>query len=158
MNGRDYFFLTHEEFATKVERGEFLEHATVHQNFYGTLVSEVLHRIEQGIDVVMDIDVQGAAQVRRCGHPQIREALVDLFVMPATDEELAGRLVNRQTDSAEVIALRLQNAIEEMSHWHEYQYRLVSASREEDYLRFKSLLIAERLRISRLISSSTPRS
>ena len=156
MDGRDYFFLSHEEFAAKVERGEFLEHATVHQNFYGTLVSQVLHRIEQGIDVVMDIDVQGAAQVRHCAHPQIRAALVDLFVMPATDRELEARLTGRNTDSAEVIALRLKNAMEEMSHWPEYQYRLLSTTREHDYLQFKALLLAERLRVRRLNSFATP--
>lgn len=157
VHGRDYFFLTQEEFAAKVSRGEFLEYATVHQNSYGTLVSEVLHYIEQGIDVVMDIDVQGAAQVRECTHPQIRAALVDLFVMPATDRELEARLTGRNTDSPEVIALRLKNAIEEMSHWPEYAYRLLSTTREEDYLRFKSLILAERLRVSRLITQ-TPQS
>jgi guanylate kinase len=156
IDGRDYFFLTHEGFAEKVSRGEFLEHATVHKNSYGTLASEVLQYIERGIDVVMDIDVQGAAQVRSCQHPQIRAALVDLFVMPATNRELEARLTGRNTDSAEVIALRLQNAIEEMSHWHEYQYRLLSSTREEDYLRFKALLLAERLRVSRLISENPP--
>jgi guanylate kinase len=150
VDGRDYFFLSREEFDAKISAGDFLEHATVHGNSYGTLKSEVLQRIGRGEDVVMDIDVQGAAQVRACKDPQIRLALVDLFVMPPTREELAARLTGRQTDSAEVIALRLQNAIEEMSHWHEYQYRLLSATREEDYTRFKSLLLAERLRISRL--------
>lgn len=152
-DGRDYFFLSHQAFDAKVAAGEFLEHATVHGNSYGTLKSEVLHHIAHGTDVVMDIDVQGAAQVRACTDPQIRNALVDLFVMPATDEELAARLTGRQTDSAEVIALRLKNAIEEMSHWHKYQYRLISASREEDYSRFKALLVAERLRVARLIAT-----
>ncbi|MEN9992203.1 MAG: guanylate kinase [Verrucomicrobiota bacterium] len=155
VDGRDYFFLSHEAFIQKVQNGEFLEHATVHKNYYGTLTSEVLQYIEKGIDVVMDIDVQGASQVRACSHPQIRAALVDLFVMPATDRELEARLTGRNTDSAEVISLRLQNAIEEMSHWHEYKYRLLSTTREEDYLRFKSLLLAERLRVDRITSPTS---
>jgi guanylate kinase len=75
---------------------------------------------------------------------------VDLFVMPPDEQELEARLRGRATDSEEVIALRLKNAIEEMSHWREYQYRLVSATREEDYQRFKALLLAERLRVARL--------
>lgn len=154
VDGHDYFFLSREAFDAKIAAGDFLEHATVHGNSYGTLKSEVLQYIDRGIDVVMDIDVQGAAQVRACTDPHIRIALVDLFVMPATDEELAARLTGRKTDSPEVIALRLKNAIEEMAHWHKYQYRLISATREEDYTRFKALLIAERLRVARIIQSS----
>jgi guanylate kinase len=154
VHGRDYFFLSREEFDQKVACGDFLEYATVHGNSYGTLKSEVLHFIQKGYDVVMDIDVQGAAQVRSCTDPEIRRALTDLFVMPPTDEELAARLTGRKTDSEEVIALRLKNAIEEMAHWHEYQYRLISATREEDYIRFKALLLAERLRVSRITATS----
>ncbi|MFM2169911.1 MAG: guanylate kinase [Verrucomicrobiota bacterium] len=156
VHGRDYFFLSREEFDKKIACGDFLEHATVHGNSYGTLKSEVLQFIHKGMDVVMDIDVQGAVQVRSCTDPEIRRALVDLFVMPPTDEELAARLTGRKTDSEEVIALRLKNAIEEMSHWHEYQYRLISSTREEDYLRFKALLVAERLRVSRVTANDLP--
>jgi len=152
VDGRDYYFLSREAFDDKIAAGDFLEHATVHGNSYGTLKSEVLQYIQRGIDVVMDIDVQGAAQVRSCTDPEIRLSLIDLFVMPPTNEELEARLTGRMTDSPEVIALRLKNAIEEMSHWHKYQYRLISATREEDYVRFKALLIAERLRVSRIIA------
>ena len=149
-HGKEYFFLSVEEFTAKVAAGDFLEHALVHGNHYGTLRSEVLGRLAAGVDVVMDIDVQGAAQVRACEDPAIRLALVDLFVMPPDEAELARRLRGRGTDSDEVIALRLQNAIGEMSHWPEYRYRLLSATPEEDFERFKSLLVGERLRVSRL--------
>ena len=98
----------------------------------------------------MDIDVQGANQVRSCSDTQIKKALIDLFVMPPSEEELRGRLTGRGTDAEEVIALRMKNALEEMEHWPEYSYRLISATREEDYLNFKSLIVAERLRVSRL--------
>lgn len=98
----------------------------------------------------MDIDVQGAAKVRAIGDWEIRSALVDLFVMPPDETELEARLRGRGTDSEEVIQLRLQNAIEEMAHWRDYTYRLISATREEDYTRFKALLIAERMRVTRL--------
>lgn len=151
-HGNEYYFLSTEEFGQKVEAGEFLEHAEVHGNQYGTLRSEVLDRLAKGQDVVMDIDVQGADQVRRCEDPAIQRALVDLFVMPPDERELEARLTGRGTDSEEVIALRLRNAIEEMAHWPEYRYRLLSATREEDYSRFKALLLAERLRVSRLES------
>ena len=149
-HGREYYFLREEEMTQRVAAGDFLEHAYVHDNHYGTLRSEVIDRLASGIDVVMDIDVQGAALVRACDDPAIRLALVDLFVMPPDEEELAARLNGRGTDSAEVIELRMRNAIDEMRHWPEYKYRLLSASHEEDYAKFKALLIGERLRVDRL--------
>ncbi|WP_193214913.1 guanylate kinase [Luteolibacter marinus] len=151
-HGREYYFLTVDEFQQRVAAGDFLEHALVHGNHYGTLRSEVLERLEEGTDVVMDIDVQGAAQVRACADPAIRKALVDLFVMPPDEDELARRLRGRGTDSDEVIELRLRNAIDEMRHWPEYRYRLLSGAPENDYARFKSLLFGERMRVARLVA------
>lgn len=149
-NGTDYHFLTHEDFRNRIHTGEFLEHAEVHGNLYGTLKTEVLHYLTKGIDVVMDIDVQGANQVRACDDSRIQTALTDLFVMPPNEEELLTRLTGRGTDSQEIISLRMKNALEEMLHWPKYTYRLLSSTREEDYLNFKSLILAERLRISRI--------
>ena len=150
VNGRDYHFLQTSEFQRLVEAGEFLEHAEVHGNHYGTLRSEVLGHLDQGIDVVMDIDVQGAAQVRACNDPGIMRARVDLFVMPPSEEELESRLSGRGTDDPEVIALRLRNALQEMSHWREYRYMLHSSTRERDFERFRALVEAQRMRVSRL--------
>lgn len=149
IDQRDYHFLDQEDFRDRIAAGEFLEHAEVHGNFYGSLKSEVLAYLADGVDVVMDIDVQGAAQVRACPDEEIRRALVDLFVMPPGEQELRARLTSRGTDADEVIALRMKNALEEMTHWPAYTYRLLSATREEDYLNFKSLLLSERLRVSR---------
>lgn len=149
-DGIDYFFLSPADFQAQVAAGVFLEHAEVHGHHYGTLRSEVLTHLAAGTDVVMDIDVQGAVQVRRCADPAIRAALVDVFVMPATAEELELRLTDRATDAPEVIRLRLENARREMSAWPAYQYLLISTTREQDYLQFVSLLRAERLRVSRL--------
>jgi guanylate kinase len=150
-NGHDYHFLSQEEFAEKIQQNAFLEHATVHGNSYGTLLSEATEHLANGVDVVMDIDVQGATQVRNCTDPTIRAALVDLFVMPPSEDELRSRLTGRQTDAPEVIALRMKNALAEMEHWPSYQFRLLSDTRENDYARFKALLLAERMRVSRLI-------
>lgn len=149
-DGRDYHFLSREQFLDKREAGEFLESAEVHGNLYGTLKSEVTGHLSSGIDVVMDLDVQGAAQVRACDEDIIRKAAVDLFVMPKDNDELLGRLSGRGTDAADVIALRMKNALEETSHWPNYTYRLLSGSQEEDYTRFKALVIAERMRVLRL--------
>ena len=150
INGKDYHFLTTKDFQSRIDAGDFLEYAKVHENYYGTLKTEVVNQLAVGIDVVMDIDVQGANQVRSCSDAQIQAALIDLFVMPPSEEELRSRLTGRGTDAEEVIALRMRNALEEMEHWPKYSYRLISATREEDYLNFKSLIVAERLRVSRL--------
>lgn len=153
-DGHDYHFLTRESFEQKIHAGDFLEHAEVHGNLYGTLKSEVLDNVTQGTDVVMDIDVQGAELVRTCKDPAIQKSLVELFVMPPSHEELHTRLTGRGTDESEVIALRMKNAIEEMEHWPQYTYRLISGTREEDYSAFKALLITERLRTSRMSPTS----
>lgn len=146
----DYHFLSRENFIEKREAGEFLESAEVHGNLYGTLRSEVTGHLEEGRDVVMDLDVQGAAQVRACGDEIIQAAAIDIFVMPNDEKELLARLSGRGTDSAEVIDLRMRNALDEISHWPEYTYRLLSGTQEDDYMRFKSLVIAERMRVGRI--------
>ena len=148
--GVDYHFLTREDFAQRLAAGDFLEHASVHGNLYGSLKSEVISHLTAGTDVVMDIDVQGAEQVRNCTDAAILRAFTDLFVMPPSKDELYQRLSGRGTDHADIIALRMQNALEEMGHWKSYAYQLLSSSREEDYAKFQSLLTAERLRVSRL--------
>jgi guanylate kinase len=150
-DGKDYHFLSREQFLSKRDNGEFLESAEVHGNLYGTLCSEVVQYLQAGQDVVMDLDVQGAEHVRKCEDASIQKASVDLFVMLADEKELLKRLSGRGTDSAEVIELRMKNAIEETLHWPEYTYRLLSGTQEEDYTRFKSLIVAERLRVSRIV-------
>ena len=149
-DGRDYHFLTHLEFQQKLQAGEFLEHALVHGNLYGSLKSEVISFLDGGTDVVMDIDVQGADQVRNCPDAEIQRAFVDLFVMPPSEQELHQRLSGRGTDSSDVIALRMANALEEMRHWKRYFYRILSASRDEDFGKFQAIVNAERLRVSRI--------
>jgi guanylate kinase len=150
VNGVDYHFLSADQFGEKLKAGEFLEHAVVHGNLYGSLKSEVLSHLQSGTDVVMDIDVQGAAQVRSCEDAGIKLSLVDLFVMPPSEEELYQRLSGRGTDSSETIRLRMTNALDEMRYWKQYSYRLLSSTRELDYSRFLALVTAERLRVSRI--------
>ncbi len=150
VDGEDYFFLGMDEFKSKITDGDFIEYAEVHENFYGTLKSEVVDKINKGLDVVMDIDVQGADLVRACNDPLIQNALVDLFVTPSSEEELRNRLVGRQTDSEDVIATRMQNSLDEMQQSSKYSYLLVSADKETDFAKFNALLIAERLNQSRI--------
>lgn len=139
QDGVDYHFLTPEVFAAKVAAGEFLEYATVHGNSYGTLKADIIDLLQQGKNVVMDIDVQGAASIRSCDDTIIRRAYADVYIhVPAA--ELEARLRGRQTDSEDVIRLRLHNAAMEDARQGEYQYALVSGDREADYARFLSLL------------------
>lgn len=146
-DGVDYYFLSQDAFDAKVAAGEFLEHACVHGNSYGTLRSEVVRILESGRNVVMDIDVQGAASIRSCVDPTIRRAYADVYihVPPA---ELEARLRGRQTDSEETILLRLRNAAMEDARQGEYQYLLISGDREQDYARFVTLLSALSMRTS----------
>ena len=147
QDGVDYHFLTPELFASKVAAGEFLEHATVHGNSYGTLKSDIIELLQTGKNVVMDIDVQGAASIRACQDPIIRKAYADVYIhVPSA--ELEARLRGRQTDAEDVILLRLKNAAEEDARMGEYQYALVSADRESDYSRFQALLTVLSMRTS----------
>jgi len=150
VDGTDYHFLTTDVFKEKVKAGEFLEHAPVHDRHYGTLRSWVTERLEAGTDVVMDIDVAGAAQVRDNGDAIIEAARVDIFVRPPDNAELERRLASRGTESEEEFALRMKNALEEIGHWPLYQYQILSGTKEQDFARFRTIIEAERLRTSRL--------
>ncbi len=156
MDGRDYFFLEEADFLERVERGELFEYARVHNHWYGTLKNHVYDNLRSGLDVLLDIDVQGATQIRSCPDELVRRCLLDVFVLPPSMEELRQRLAGRATESAEAFELRMKNAEEEMGHWGEYGHVLVSADRESDEARFRALLAAGRLRtslVSRLAGS-----
>jgi guanylate kinase len=146
VDGKDYFFLSEEEFVARIGRGEFFEHANVFGRRYGTLKSFVTDNLKRGVDVLMDIDVQGAEQVRACDDALVRRCLAQVFVLPPSIEELRQRLAGRGTESAEAFELRVGKAVAEMEHWPLYDYALVSGSRDEDYARFKAILTALRMR------------
>jgi len=150
VHGEDYFFIAHDEFLTRVAAGEFLEHAEVHGQHYGTLKSTVVDNLSKGVDVLIDIDTAGAANIRNCGDPFILSALADVFIMPPGLDELAKRLRRRGTENEEQIATRLRNAASEMKHWRSYRYTLISGSMEEDIEKFRAVMRAERYLTSRL--------
>ena len=150
-DGSDYHFLTREDFEAKIAAGAFLEHAQVHGNYYGTLKSAVLDALRAGTDVLIDIDVQGAAMVRATDHPEIRDALADIVLMPASVDVLRSRLARRGTETPEQIALRLRNAETEMRAWRQYRYALITGTPEEDLAGFRAIMRAERSRSSRLL-------
>ena len=150
VDGEDYFFLSEEDFARRVDAGEFLEHAEVHGRRYGTLKSTVLDNLSRGIDVLIDIDTAGAASIRSCGDPAILDALADVFIMPPGLDELARRLRKRGTETEQQIETRLRNAAAEMRHWRSYRYTLISSSMEEDIEKFRAVMRAERYLSRRL--------
>lgn len=143
IDGEDYHFLTEEDFQLQIERHEFLEYAEVHGRKYGTLKSAVSEHLKAGVDVLIDIDTQGAASIRSCTESFILEALVDVFIMPPDLEELKRRLIRRGTETEEQIVVRLANAQREMLRWKEYKYTILSGSMEEDIAKFRAIMRAE---------------
>lgn len=152
VEGEDYYFLPEDEFDRRVANREFLEYAEVHGRKYGTLKSTVLDNISRGIDVLIDIDTQGAASIRSCGDQVISDSLVDVFIMPPNLEELRRRLKKRGTESEEQITIRLNNAAAEMIRWREYKYTIISGSMEEDIEKFRAVMRAERYLSRRILS------
>lgn len=148
QNGVDYHFLSHDEFERQVAAGEFLEHARVFTNRYGTRKREVLEHLAAGRDLLLNLDVQGAALVREAakGDATLARALTSLFIMPPSREELRARLTGRGTDAPEEIERRLVIAEQEMDRWREYDLCLVSADRESDFERIRAAYLAARMR------------
>ena len=153
-DGRDYHFLSAPEFERRVRAGDFLEHATVHGQSYGTLRQTVLAALEGGRDVVLAIDVQGAAQIRtRAGKPDtddlLQRAFVDVFVTPPSIEVLRARLQRRGADAPAVIEQRLRNAVDELARWREYRYLIFNDRLEDACAQLKAIVTAERCRSAR---------
>lgn len=121
QNGREYHFVTEPNFLAMRERGEFLEHALVHGNRYGTSRKVIAETLERGQDLVLEIDWQGAAQVRKL-YPDC----VGIFILPPSIEELERRLRGRGQDTEAVIQRRLANAQEEIAHAGEFEYRIIN--------------------------------
>jgi guanylate kinase len=151
IDGQDYRFLSDADFRERVAKGDFLEHAQVHGDHYGTLRDPIVTNLKSGKDVLIDIDTQGAAVIRNCGDPVIRDALADVFIMPPDLEELRRRLLQRGTETAQQIDSRLATAAREMEHWRDYRYTIISGSVEEDLQRFRQIMEAESYLSRRLI-------
>jgi guanylate kinase len=151
VDGRDYFFIDEEEFTRRVQSVSFLEHARVHEHFYGTPKTQVLEKLRQGNDVLLNIDVQGAATVcsRAAADADLRGALVTVFLTPATVGELEARLRRRGTDAPAELERRLGVARREIAQWRHFQYLIISTSIAEDVRRMESIIEAERMRQSR---------
>lgn len=150
-NGQNYNFIGREDFEARIQRGEFLEYAQVFGNYYGTHASYLEAARETDRDLVLDIDVQGAAQLKE----KIPDA-VSIFILAPSREELEKRLRARSEDSEEVIERRLREAAEEIRHYDRYDYVLVNQEVNVSVVRLKSIIEAERLRRNRMESRIRP--
>ncbi len=145
--GVDYHFIEAEKFNLMVNRGEFLEHATVFGNMYGTPRDPVEKTLGVGGDVLFDIDWQGTQQLAE----KAREDLVSVFILPPSAQELERRLIARAQDDKSEIQRRMQKASDEMSHWAEYDYVIVNHDITESVNKVKGILQSERLRRRRQV-------
>ncbi|MBL8652988.1 MAG: guanylate kinase [Alphaproteobacteria bacterium] len=147
IHGTDYFFVDKTEFGLMRNRGEFLEHAKVFDNYYGTPRSFVEEKLSAGLDVLFDIDWQGTQQLREEAHTD----LVSVFILPPSTYELERRLNARAQDPAHVVAARMSKAADEMSHWPEYDYIIVNSDLDASVARVQSILTAERCKRDRQV-------
>jgi guanylate kinase len=142
-DGVHYYFTTHAEFEALIEKDHFLEWAEVFDNYYGTSLPMIEKSLEQGVDVFLDIDWQGARQIRQ-KVPNVKT----IFILPPSREELKNRLVGRGQDSEETIAKRMAEAESEMSHYNEFDYVIVNDDFQQALAELKAILTAERLKLS----------
>ncbi|TLP48916.1 MULTISPECIES: guanylate kinase [Cohaesibacter] len=151
IDGVHYHFTSERQFHAMRERGDLLEWAEVHSNFYGTPRDPVEEALSQGRDVLFDIDWQGTLQLKKAA----RKDVVSIFILPPSMAELKSRLVRRAEDAEDVIARRLENAKIEISHWDEYDYVIVNDDLEKAFKAVTSIVEAERHRRERVIGART---
>ncbi len=150
-DGRDYYFISHEEFRKRIADGKFIEHAEVFSNYYGTLRSEVLDSVMCGEDVFLDIDIQGAMQIREAtaADPLLARCAEFIFVVPPSMAELERRLRGRESDTEDQIRQRLAKSAYEISFWKKYDYLLVNQQLENS--------VREMMALIRTLRSATKR-
>src|SRR5690348_9639328 len=152
-DGVHYYFLDAGSFLKRVQAGNFLEHATVYGNSYGTLKSEVLSKLRDGKDVLLNVDVQGAAAIRARADedPELKRSLITIFLTPPSIGILEERLKRRGTDSPAVIQKRLSVARQEISQWKNFDYLIISDTIQEDLRRTQFVIEAEKMRTARAV-------
>jgi guanylate kinase len=142
-DGVSYYFVSKEDFLRKIEAGGLLEHAEVYGNYYGTPKQPVIEKLEAGIDVILEIDMQGALKVKE-NYPDG----IFIFILPPSMAELRKRLTGRGTETAEAIEMRLGETLKELSYIDKYDYCVVNGNLEEAVKRVKSILTAEHSRVT----------
>ena len=150
-DGEDYYFLEAGNFLKRLQAGNFLENATVYGNSYGLLKSELLGKLREGKDVLLNVDVQGAATIRERAEaePELKRALVTIFLTPPSIEVLEQRLKQRGADAPAVSQKRLGVARQEIAQWKNFHYLLISTSKAEDLRRMLAIVETEKMRVAR---------
>ena len=143
VNGREYHFLTVDEFREKINDGQFLEHAKVFGNLYGTPLEPVMESINDGKDLIFDVDWQGGKQIRSSS---LSNFVISIFILPPSIKALQERLMKRAQDSSETVKDRMTKSIGEIMHWKEYDYVIVNNDFEQTLHEVKSIITSEKLR------------
>ena len=145
VDGRDYYFLDEGGFRKKAERGEFIEWAEVHGHLYGTSWDQLLLHSEQGVDLILDIDAQGAMQLKK---KEVEGVFI--YILPPSFEVLKARLMERRSDSPEEINRRLRKAREEIWSYREYSYLIINDDVKRARSELQAVIVAERIRMKRM--------
>ena len=143
VNGREYHFLTVDEFRERINDGQFLEHAKVFGNLYGTPLEPVMGSINDGKDLIFDVDWQGGKQIRSSS---LSKFVISIFILPPSIRALQERLMKRAQDSSETVKDRMTKSIGEIMHWKEYDYVIVNNDFEQTLDEVKSIITSEKLR------------
>ncbi len=143
INGREYHFLTVNEFRERIDNGQFLEHAKVFGNLYGTPLKPVLESINNGKDLIFDVDWQGGKQIRSSS---LSKFVISIFILPPSIKALQERLMKRAQDSSDTVKDRMRKSIGEIMHWKEYDYVIVNSNFEQTLHEVKSIITSEKLR------------
>lgn len=145
IDGKSYYFLNREDFIEKIESGDFLEYAEVHGNLYGTPKSSVLEKLDEGKDVILEIDIQGALKVKET-YPDG----VFIFILPPSMEELKNRLIGRGSETPESLLTRFNTAFKEINYISKYNYAVVNDEVNVAVEKIEGILLAERCRVDRV--------
>ena len=143
INGREYHFLTVNEFEERIDNGQFLEHAKVFGNLYGTPLAPVMESIKDGKDLIFDVDWQGGKQIRSSS---LSKFVISIFILPPSIKALQERLMKRAQDSSETVKDRMTKSIGEIMHWKEYDYVIVNSNFQQTLHEVKSIITSEKLR------------
>ena len=145
-DGREYHFVTNETFEMKKKHNEFLEWAEVFGNLYGTPIGPINDLLEEGKDLIFDVDWQGGKQIR---DSVLRDSAVSIFILPPSIKELRRRLLERAQDSRDTVKARMEKSMSEILHWNEYNYVLINRSFEETLKTIKLIISVEKTRLFR---------
>jgi guanylate kinase len=145
VHGKNYFFISHEEFLSRIDQGDFLEYAEVYGNYYGTPKSNVIDMLENGKDVILEIDIQGALKVKDA----FPEGIF-IFILPPSMEELKQRIINRGSETPESLMTRFMSAYKEINYVSKYNYAVINDKVELAASKIESIVVAERCRVDRI--------